>query len=171
MDPLTFENDTVYLTKRLCMHDAMIQGLSSLTNVTKMQAYYHSTMIIFNTTLRMTNLDVSTKWTRKGIFFTQAGSISMKVKVINFHLLIRLNTSEVIKYKLEHSLIWKPEDVTWEFNSGFPIIDRVVSFSINLFFHVFKQSIDWGLRLLIKNQIENKLDLAVRILNESPLTR
>lgn len=170
MDPLTFGNDKTYLTSRLWMHGVMIQGLSSLTNVTKMEASCHGTMITFNTTLRMENLETSTKWTRKGFFFNQTGSLTMKVKVINFHLVIHLNTSEIISYKLEHSLIWKPEDVTWEFNSGFSMLDRLVSASINLFFNTFKQNIDWGLRLLIKNQIENELDLAVRILNESPLT-
>lgn len=169
-DPKTLGNDKRKLTERVWMHDVMIKGLSSLTNITKMQASCHGPMITFSTTLRMANLEISANWTRKGYFFNQTGSITMKVKVINFNLVIHLNTSEIISYKLEHSLIWKPEDVTWEFNSGFAFIDTLVSFLIKLFFDVFKENIDWGLRLLIKNQIENELDYAVRILNESPLT-
>lgn len=169
-DPEKLGDDITNLTSRLSIQGAMVTGLSSLTNVTAIQSYCYRTKIRFNTILRMENLEISTNWTRRGYFFNQTGSLKMKVKVVDFHLVIHLNTSEIISYKLEHSLIWNQEDVTWEFNSGFSYLDRLVSAFITLLFNTFKQNIDWGLRLLITNQIEYHLDFAVRILNDSPLT-
>lgn len=151
-DPLRFTGD-INLGSLLQIHDCMLKGLSSLTNVTRMNAFcLTDNQIIFNTTLRMRNLQFYKRWTWNLFLVEQTRSLVMNISVINCNIQISIDTAADIKYKVTSKVLANADDFKVDY-TGLGALNSLVNFSLEYLVKNSKGMIE----SIIQTQLNNFL--------------
>lgn len=151
-DPLRFTGD-INLGSLLQIQDCMLKGLSSLTNISRMNAFcLTDNRMIFNTTLRMRNLQFYKRWTWNLFIVEQTRSLRMNISVIYCNIQVSIDTADGTKYKVTSKLFAKAEDFKVAYD-GLGPLNSLVNFSLEYIFKTFKGIIE----TVIESQLNSVL--------------
>lgn len=140
-DPLRFTGD-INLGSVLQIHDCMLRGLSSLGNITRMNTFCMTdNQMIFNTTLRMRNLQFYKTWTWNLFVVEQTRSLRMNISVIDCNLQIFIDTADGIKYSGTSSVFANADDFKADYD-GLGPLNFLVNSSLEYLFKTFKGIIE-----------------------------
>ncbi|XP_015909661.1 uncharacterized protein [Parasteatoda tepidariorum] len=137
------------------LEDGVLQGLSTLTNVSDLNVECEDDSLVFSTILGMKDAVVHFKWHRKFLVNLE-GTVWSRADEVNFDVQVRLNITEAIRFDVDRVLVTKLEGFRFGF-SGLGPLNPLVKGFVKIMQKIWSTKITKVIQKLLKKALEKQL--------------